>query len=160
MKLVVDIPDDVYESVKNTKTIETVDYDIVSLYRATKNGKPVSTDGDLISRENLKKAIDKLFESGGYDSGLVMDMIDNAPTVEYPFYQEAYQTGYEEGKNERPQGEWEESHIISCGKILQMQLDVIEHKCKNCGRWSIKWVRTIPDNFCPNCGAEMRGEKE
>ena len=28
--------------------------------------------------------------------------IDNAPTVEYPFYQEAYQTGYEEGKNEKP----------------------------------------------------------
>jgi len=37
-----------------------------------------------------------------------LKIIDNAPTVEYPFYQEAYQTGYEEGKNERPQGEWVE----------------------------------------------------
>ena len=61
---------------------------------------------------------------------------------------------------ERPQGEWEESHICSCGKILQMRMDVIEHKCKNCGRWSIKWERTIPDNFCPNCGAEMKSFKD
>lgn len=58
---------------------------------------------------------------------------------------------------ERPQGEWEESHIFSCGNILRMGINVIEHKCKNCGRWSIKWVRTIPDNFCPNCGAQMVG---
>ena len=28
------------------------------------------------------------------------DLIDNAPTIEYPFYQEAYQTGYEEGYND------------------------------------------------------------
>lgn len=28
------------------------------------------------------------------------NQIANAPTVEYPFYAEAYQTGYEEGKNE------------------------------------------------------------
>ena len=33
------------------------------------------------------------------------DFIDNAPTVEYPFYQEAYQSGYEEGKNDRQQGD-------------------------------------------------------
>ena len=61
---------------------------------------------------------------------------------------------------ERPQGEWEESHIYSCGKILRMGMNVIEHKCKNCGRWSIKWERTIPDNFCSNCGADMRGKEE
>ena len=58
--------------------------------------------------------------------------------------------------NARPQGEWEESHIFSCGNILWMGMDVIEHKCKNCGRWSIKWVRTIPDNFCSNCGLPMK----
>ena len=37
----------------------------------------------------------------------INEIIDNAPTVEYPFYQEAYQTGYEEGKNARPQGKCE-----------------------------------------------------
>lgn len=58
--------------------------------------------------------------------------------------------------NERLQSEWVESHICSCGKILRMGMDVIEHKCKNCGRWSIKWARTIPDSFCSNCGAKIK----
>lgn len=61
---------------------------------------------------------------------------------------------------ERPQGEWEESHIFSCGNILRMGINVIEHKCKNCGRWSIKWVGTIPDNFCSNCGSKIKGGAE
>ena len=91
--------------------------------------------------------------------------IDNAPTVFdckscknngnerecIDFHEYSNFVKYEE----RQQGEWEESHIFSCGNILRMGMDVIEHKCKNCGRWSIKWVRTIPDNFCSNCGAEM-----
>ena len=103
MKLIIDIPDDVYESVKSTKTIETINYDIVSLYRAIKNGTPVSTDGDLISREALKKAIEGLVVGGAeglknyYENGSKSDenawiggiydaweLICNAPTVEYP----------------------------------------------------------------------------
>lgn len=34
-----------------------------------------------------------------YDENIIA-LIDNAPTVEYPFYSEAYQTGYEEAKKE------------------------------------------------------------
>ena len=45
--------------------------------------------------------------------GEVIMTIDYAPTVEYPFYAEAYQTGYEEGKNERPQGEREFIEILT-----------------------------------------------
>lgn len=78
-------------------------------------------------------------------------------------WQKGYQSGFNDGYDTRreaeiiPQGEWEESHILSCGNILRMGMNVIEHKCKNCGRWSIKWVRTIPDNFCSNCGAKIKG---
>ncbi len=59
-----------------------------------------------IDADELKKALDEQmnFEENCRDS--VFDIIDNAPTVECPFYAEAYQTGYEEGKNERPEGEW------------------------------------------------------
>lgn len=88
-------------------------------------------------------------------------LIDNVQTVEGEILtKEAYSDLCLRASKERPQGEWEESHIFSCGKILRMQLDVIEHKCRNCGRWSIEWVRSIPDNFCPNCGAEMKEAKK
>jgi len=80
--------------------------------------------------------------------------IDNAPTVEYPFYQEAYQTGYEEGKNERPQGEWINAHE---GDLYSTTV----YKCSKCGR---KVKIEYPDNisdypFC-HCGADMRGKEE
>ena len=60
--------------------------------------------GDLISREALKEKLTliKLY-NGVYCKAIAETDIDNAPTVEYPFYQEAYQTGYEEGQNEIPQ---------------------------------------------------------
>ena len=62
-------------------------------------------NNDLISREALKKKLQARHDNGeedfdkGYNIGIetAIDLIDNAPTVEYPFYQEAYQTGYEEG---------------------------------------------------------------
>ena len=58
---------------------------------------------DLISRSELKNAIlehrDDYVEDNFFWTKL-FDLIDNVPTIEYPFYQEAYQTGYEEGKKE------------------------------------------------------------
>lgn len=138
MKLLIDIPDDQYEFIKlsDKNTFASVSSKECMLY-AIKNGTPVSTKGDLISRSELKKKFG--YTDEWYKSRTVAQEIDNAPTV-----------------SERPQGEWEESHTFSCGNILRMGMDVIEHKCKNCGRWSIEWVRAIPDNFCSNCGAEMR----
>ena len=65
-------------------------------------------NNDLISREALKTALanNTLIRDFNLQfDGIIGEIIDNAPTVEYPFYQEAYQTGYEEGKNARPQDE-------------------------------------------------------
>lgn len=61
---------------------------------------------DVIDR--LKKAEDVFRQNGAkleangihYALELVESNIE-IPTVEYPFYQEAYQTGYEKGQNER-----------------------------------------------------------
>ena len=60
-------------------------------------------NNDLISREALKKEFEKVYplstnEMGGVVNNRIYDLIDNAPTVEYPFYAEAYQTGFEEAK--------------------------------------------------------------
>lgn len=96
-------------------------------------------DNDLISRSEAEKlgatCLARRNENGQLEAII---SLDNAPTVEYPFYQEAYQSGYEEGKKiARPQGKW-----------------VIEHDwvhCFPCGH-----EQNYPSNFCPNCGAEMR----
>mgnify|MGYP003556780478 FL=1 len=53
-----------------------------------REGYPIFSDTEMLSTKDIAK------------------IIDSAPTVEYPFYQEAYQSGYEEGKNDRLQGEW------------------------------------------------------
>lgn len=75
---------------------------------------------------------------------LVYQIIGNAPTVEYPFYKEAYQTGYEEGKNERPQGEW-----------VFTDDDYGFWHCNQC-----KTVGSPHNNFCQNCGASMNKENK
>ena len=65
--------------------------------------------------------------------------IDNAPTVEVTDYDTGYQDGLEDGLNDiRPKGEWN-----STGK------------CSVCGEFS-----EDNGNFCPNCGADMRGSAE
>lgn len=54
---------------------------------------------------------------------------------------------------DRPHGEW-----ITIGEE-QGALGIIYkiRKCSKCG-WEHSLV--IPDNFCPNCGADMRGGRE
>ena len=55
MKLIIDIPFDVYECILSTNTIETTDYNIVSLYRAIKTGT-IYADTSKISSEDFIKA--------------------------------------------------------------------------------------------------------
>ena len=99
---------------------------------------------DLISREALKKQFEELHLHPD-----LIELIDNAPTVNYPFYQEAYQTGYEEGKNARLQGEW-----ICVTKSTFPQYQPDEYKCPFCN--VIVHRKT---NYCEYCGASMQGGK-
>ena len=100
-------------------------------------------NNDLISREALKKAIQKCEEEPNYQhegetwqNGLYMaeTLIDNATTV-----------------TERPQGEWIEGEN---GNI----------KCNQCG-CEIRYSYLIGNKpefpkFCCDCGATMIGDKE
>ena len=58
MKLIIDIPEEVIKSVKDTKTIDTTDFNIVSLYRAVKNSKSCENKVIKITKEEIR---DKMF---------------------------------------------------------------------------------------------------
>lgn len=109
--------------------------------------KPVSTEGDLISRSALKKAIfeycrnekEILYHYLYYKN--IITLIDNAPTVAVDCKDcDGYEAGYSAGLKdaERPQGEW----------ILNKDENP---ECPFCHHSFTYW-----GNFCGNCGADMR----
>ena len=124
----------------------------------------------LIDADELKQALGKSTVTIiGYGKAVILDeaydIIDKAPTVE-PFepdyvgaerlaarqrgYADGYHNGMEIGKTLNPrikQGEW----II----------DGHHRRCNYCNEYTCTEDRegnSIPDNFCPFCGADMRGD--
>ena len=84
--------------------------------------------------------------------------IDNAPTVEIPVarwdcYCEGQKVGYEKALSERPQGEWEYNQYDGNPNIGNWHCSECRHIVY--GGYSQKPYY----NFCPNCGADMRGKK-
>ena len=129
MRLIIDIPDEQYEYIKlsDKNTYADVSSKECMLY-AIKNGTPVSTEGDLISREALREEFAKHTDSWG-DLQVGWDyLIDNAP-----------------GETGRPQGKWE-----------KCQNDTF--RCSNCRQADeVPTAMGTPIyNFCPNCGSDMR----
>ena len=111
--------------------------------------------GDLISRSALKKSIksyadDQYAENEYLGEYAIIDIIDNAPTVEAfteedmkRTIKENFDIGYEMAKNkyERPQGEWIFRSGVTCGGY---------YKCNRCGE-----PERAEKNYCSNCGAKM-----
>ncbi len=69
-------------------------------------------NNDLISRSDLKKALEVTQYNDIDDLTRTERLIDNAPTVDaisneegYEMYNKGYMSGYERGKKERPQGD-------------------------------------------------------
>lgn len=109
-------------------------------------------NNDLISRSELKKAIDNLQYTDDFcqkhqiDNSISLYMlekiIDNAPTVETHDTVNMYCDKDTQIIVEqiRPQGEW----LINANQI---------YKCSICGGFG----NPIYFRFCPNCGAKMKG---
>ena len=86
----------------------------------------------------------------------IIGMVDNAPTVEGEIEiltKEAYSDLCLRASRERPHGEW----IITGEEQGAVGITYKIRKCNKCG-WEHSLV--IPNNFCPNCGADMRKEEE
>ena len=106
-------------------------------------------NNDLISRDALKReACIKFYTTPYYKH--ILDLIDHAPTVKYPF--DKFRTmlcgtcqAHMRIEPERPQGEW-----------IAYQMDRwIYAKCPECA-----YINEVKTNFCPNCGIPMEVKSE
>ena len=108
-------------------------------------------NSDLISREALRAKCNELIKFNP-TTNRILELIDNAPTVEITDYDTGYQDGLEDGLNDiRPQGKWKE---------YKLRNDIVVEyafKCSNCKKDSGLLYHA---DFCPNCGADMRGKEE
>lgn len=112
-------------------------------------------NNDLISRKWLTDAIRNRRTYLSYeDAKDIIDLIDNAPTVEYTF-EEAFQKTVCEQRlycPARPQGEWIYDELLN------------NWKCSECGE-TPKTIGYAGNTdfmkehfkFCNHCGADMRG---
>ena len=115
----------------------------------------------LIDADALKKcAIPCEIHNGALtDLCVPLYQIDNAPTIKdrsLEIAQKSIELGRKVGQLEcnleRPQGEWVEEKL-SCGNILH---------CSECGARPRRseYGYDLRDNFCHNCGADMRGDSD
>lgn len=117
--------------------------------------------GDLDAlKDKLKINFSRKSEAQAIYQHLI-DIIDDCPTVEQEIYMNGkdfnlYLEGYKQGKKnfERPHGEWNEwtderwgGTTIYCPYCKE---DALE-------KYSDGLHRQVKSNFCPNCGADMRG---
>ena len=151
MKLMIDIPDYDLNDIQNGSIA------CGQVLKAVKNGTPVTTDEDLISREALKTTINSVVDEEirfeqAWAMGLKysLKIINKAPTVEITDYDTGYQDGLEDGLNDiRPQGEW-----IDCKNIPYLA------NCSHCGYQMDTHEERGYFKFCPYCGARMGGDTE
>jgi len=124
MKLIIDISDKMFDAFKKHGIMAFDyfnEYDKDQIAIAITHGTPYNPQGDAISREALRKAIEEVEDNyDGYepnDLGKFMckvdDLIDNAPPVEVytkddmaGAYNEGYVCGNKEAGKARPQGEY------------------------------------------------------
>ena len=114
----------------------------------------------LIDADALKQEIFNYFDgvtvnnvNGAYIIRDTNVIIDNAPTAPLPDFKEGYKQAIIDGKTNfsRPTGEWKETRYETAIGITYRQT-----QCSNCG-----WKYELPMwfNFCPTCGADMRGKE-
>ena len=169
-KRIVDIPDRTYDFImrlnQHTFGSKYAHKDVQSdIVKAVKESKPYDDSGDLISRSALKEQFEKAEEQADTYEMLVefhKQIIDNAQTVSTletcnictsHAYSNGYADGYSKGKTDsRSKGIWYgDGSDYTCSVCKHSLLEVAN---------SQDYIEFDTPNFCPNCGADMRGGAE
>lgn len=144
MKLIIDIPEEVFNTIKSFKGkfICENGYDLI---QGVKNGIPFDT---VI--EDIKAEISEPIQGNCYFIGQAKVQ---AETIKWCLeIVDKYTSGKEFSFPEREKGEW-----IS---VVDHEDEIIKEnhwECSKCGSSKSGWGEY---KFCPNCGADMRGGKE
>ena len=95
----------------------------------------------MIDADSLKEYILRSVPNWSEDREIGLDCIANSPTIE-----------------ERKTGKWEEREVSSEKVIDEWQ----SARCSVCGKYhTTPYMYFFHDyNYCPNCGADMRGETD
>ena len=102
-------------------------------------------NNDIISRSALKEDFDCVGFNDYDDYNRALRIIDNAPSVEVGYLTNcANCERVEKIRAKRPQGEWISQDYDD--------LKISDYRCNQCGHYQDDIT-----NFCPNCGADMRG---
>lgn len=104
---------------------------------------------DLIKREDAIEALKgrEGILHDAYTAVAIIRAVPSADTDISEYSDKLWRNAYERGKADRPQGEW----VLSSGGYGYIGNPV--YKCSACG-W---WDEQTPYNYCPNCGARMKG---
>lgn len=107
----------------------------------------------IIDADALKKYVGTYDGTTAQVEAVEVQYIDNAPTIDdlSEYSDKLWKQAYERGKAERPQGEW----------INQSQGAKYPCECSECHTEPFcNDEGYVLSNFCPNCGADMRGGRE
>lgn len=108
----------------------------------------------LIDADALKEEFDIAFFNDEDDYKKALRIIDNAPTVPLPDFKDGYKQAIIDGKTnfQRPQGEWEYNQYDGNPNIGNWHCSECRHIISG------KYSQYPNYNFCPYCGADMRGK--
>lgn len=120
---------------------------------------------DYIERKSIRNLYSCLNPNDRVLVGQVLIDIDAIPSVDTPTtmtgvidaIREAEYRGCMKAVEDRPKGEWMEREVLEDTVINEWQ----SARCSECAKYHTTPYMYYFDNFnfCPNCGADMRGER-
>ncbi len=86
---------------------------------------------------------------------IAVEALQTPPISQRSMYQTGYRQGREEALKDRPKGKWHKNVEYSATGNERAMAD----QCSVCSGM-VPWGMSDKFDFCPNCGADMRGEDE